>query len=191
MKKFTILAGRLIKARNIIVLDVTDEKGTKFPKGIVRTLAQWKEDLDQSDLPTDIHPVRLAGFSIFGDIEFHKAGSTYVADENAGVTKNDAIAAFNVTRAGKEVEIKIGQRALVGDLVTRTTDSFRTDFLTVVAPSSNKEIALVETAKATLTAKTNAFKFIFGFQESAQATSSNEEVTKTTTEKELDALLSE
>ncbi len=189
MNKFTISAGRLIKARNIVVLDVVDEKGNTYEKGIVRTLAQFREDLDQSDLPLDIHPVRLAGFTLTGDIEFNKAGTTYEADENAGVVKNDAVSPFTVQRAGKAVEIKVGQRALVGDIIVRKESGFRTNFLTITAKSSAKEIALVETAKATLTAKTNAFKAIFGFQESAETPISNAPTEKSATEKELEAML--
>ncbi len=195
MKKFTILNGRQITAaNNIIVLDVTDEKGTTYAKGIVRTPQQFLEDLKQSDLPLDVHPSRLAGFTVTGNIEYYKKGSTYVADENAGVTKNDAKAAFNVTRAGKVVEIKIGQRALVGDVITRTDDGFRNDFLTISTSDVTKEMSLGMTAKTVRAEMKNSFKDLFGFAKGVAtevAAPEVEEPPKSATEKEINALLSE
>ena len=129
MKSSVIANVRTPKMENgdtLYVLDLIDGYS------LVRSEVQFKADCSGSFATTSaVAPSALIGGQVGGDFEFHKAGSTYIADENSGVV--------------------IRGEANVGDEITREKDgSYVNGFLTL---QKNLQAQIADSAAAQVLAQ--------------------------------------
>lgn len=116
------LSSNLIVNVNGVITFKNGQKGyiIKLDDGrnLFRTEAQFEQDLKNSRI-TDISAI--IGGTVTGDYTFHRAGSSYIADETSTAVKEG--------------------KAKVGDTLYRTNDGYRVEGFLTFSRSMPKEVA--------------------------------------------------